>query len=107
MTKATQKKYTKEFKTEALELARSSGKRDSQLERELGLSRGCLYNWRKEVERDGVQAFPDKGRLKAADEYVHGLERELGIVQQERDILKKALAIPSTALRTGFTRSQR
>jgi transposase len=98
MTKK-QQKHTKEFKLETIELAQTSGKNDSQLERELGLSRGCLYNWRKEVERDGAQAFPGKGRLKAADEYVRGLERELAIVQQERDILKKALA--------SFTRSQR
>ena len=98
MTKK-QQKYSKEFKLETIELARTRGKKDSQLERELGLSRGCLYNWRKEVERDGVQAFPGKGRLKADEAYVRGLERELAIVQQERDILKKALAI--------FTRSQR
>jgi len=98
MTKK-QQQHTKEFKLETIELAQTSGKNDSQLERELGLSRGCLYNWRKEVERDGAQAFPGKGRLKADDEYVRGLERELAVVQQERDILKKALAI--------FTRSQR
>jgi transposase len=98
MTKQ-QQKHTKEFKLETIELARTSGKKDSQVERELGLSRGSLYNWRKEVERDGGQAFPGKGRLKPDDEYVRGLERELAIVQQERDILKKALAI--------FTRSQR
>ena len=98
MTKK-QQKYSREFKLETIELARTSSKNDSQLERELGLSRGCLYNWRKEVQRDGAQAFPGKGRLKADDEYVRGLERELAIVQQERDILKKALAI--------FTRSQR
>jgi len=98
MTKK-QQKYSKEFKLETIELAQTSGKNDSQVERELGLSRGCLYNWRKEVQREGVQAFPGKGRLKADDAYVRGLERELAIVQQERDILKKALAI--------FTRSQR
>ena len=97
MTK--QQQYSQEFKLETIELARTSGKTDRQVERELGLSRGCLYNWRKEVERDGAQAFPGKGRLKPQDEYVRGLERELAIVQQERDILKKALAI--------FTRSQR
>ena len=98
MTKK-QQKYSKEFKLETLELGRSSDKTDSQLERELGLSPGSLYNWRKQQEREGEQAFPGKGRLKANDEYVRGLERELAIVQQERDILKKALAI--------FTRSPR
>lgn len=98
MTKK-QQKYSKEFKVEAIELARSSDKTDSQVERELGLGRGCLYTWRKQLEQAGEQAFPGKGRLKADDEYVRGLERELAIVQQERDILKKALAI--------FTRNQR
>jgi transposase len=92
MTKE-RKTYSQEFKLETIELGRSSGKSDSQLERELGLSRGCLYNWRKQLERDGQQAFPGKGRLKADDEYVRSLERELAIVQQEREILKKALAI--------------
>jgi len=92
MTK-DRKTYSQEFKLETIELARTSGKSDSQLERELGLSRGCLYNWRKQLERDGQQAFPGKGRLKAEDEYVRKLERELAIAQQEREILKKALAI--------------
>lgn len=94
-----QQKYSKEFKLETLALAGSSDKSDSQLERELGLSPGSLYNWRKQQERAGTQAFPGKGRLKADEEYVRGLERELALVQQERDILKKALAI--------FTRSAR
>lgn len=93
------KKYSKEFKLETIELSRTSGKSDSQLERELGLGKGSLYNWRKQLERDGEQAFPGKGYLKADDEYVRRLERELAVVQQERDILKKALAI--------FTQSRR
>lgn len=85
--------YSKEFKLETLELARTSDKSDSQLERELGLSRGCLYNWRKQLEQDGDQAFPGKGRAKPDDEYVRSLEREIATVKQEREILKKALAI--------------
>ena len=88
-----QKKYSKAFKLETLELSRRSDKSDSQLERELGLSRGCMYNWRKQLEQEGEQAFRGKGQLKAEDEYVRQLERELAIVRQERDILKKAMAI--------------
>lgn len=87
------KKYSKTFKLETLELSRSSDKSDSQLEEELGLGKGCLYNWRKQLKQDGEQAFPGKGRLKPDDEYLRSLERELAIVRQERDILKKALAI--------------
>jgi len=96
--KKVQKKYSKEFKLETIELARSSGKSDSQLERELGLGRGYIYTWRKQQERDDEQAFPGKGRLKPDEAYVRHLERELAVAQQERDILKKALAI--------FTRRQ-
>ena len=68
--KQVRQKYSKEFKLETIKLAASSDKSDSQLEEDLGLSRGCLYNWRKQLEREGEQAFPGKGRLKADDEYV-------------------------------------
>ena len=85
--------YSKEFKLEAIELAKTSDKTDSQLEQELGLSRGCLYNWRKQLAQAGAQAFPGKGNLKADDEHTRRLERELAVVRQARDILKKVLAI--------------
>ena len=92
MTKE-RKTYSKEFKLEALELARRADKSDSQVERGLGLSRGCLYNWRKKLEQDGAEAFPGKGNLKETAETIGQLKRELAIAQQERDVLKKALAI--------------
>ena len=91
--KTERQNYSKEFKIETLELTKTSGKSDSQLERELGLSRGSIYNWRKQVEQNQEQAFPGKGHLKKDDEYVRQIERELAITRQERDILKKALAI--------------
>ena len=91
--KTKRRTFSKDFKTEAIELARSSDRSDTQVERELGLSRGCLYNWRKELEREGQEAFPGKGHLKKEAEQLRKLERELAIARQERDILKKALAI--------------
>ena len=91
--KKERKNYSKEFKLETIALTKTSGKSDTQLERELGLSRGCIYNWRKQVEQNQEQAFPGKGHLKKDDEYVRQIERELAITRQERDILKKALAI--------------
>lgn len=56
-------------------------------------SDNSLYRWRQEFRRDGKQAYPGKGRLKADDEYIRQLERELKVVTQERDILKKAVSI--------------
>ena len=87
------KNYSQEFKLETIELAKSSSKTDIQLEQDLGISRGCLYNWRKQLEKSGEQAFPGKGNLKTDDDHARRLERELAVVRQERDILKKALAI--------------
>jgi transposase len=85
--------YTGEFKREAVELARRSGKTRAAIECELGLSKGLLKQWMGGAKSDGEQAFPGHGRLKADDEQVRRLERELAIVKEARDILKKAIAI--------------
>jgi transposase len=92
MTKI-RKSYTREFKLEALHLADTSGKPKAQVERELGLSQGLLFHWRRELARQGLEAFPGHGRLSASDEHLRQLERENSILRQERDILKKAIAV--------------
>jgi transposase len=91
----THNHYTREFKLETLELARTSGKSIAQLERDLGLSQGLLHYWKRHFKADGEQAFPGNGKLKADDEAMRQLKRENEILRQERDILKKALAILS------------
>ena len=85
--------YTSEFKREAIELARTSGKRVAELERELGLSQGLLKDWIRQAKVDGETAFPGQGRLKPADEELRRLQREVEILRQERDLLKKVVAI--------------
>ena len=87
------KTYTAEFKREAVRLAETSGKSQSQIERDLGLWQGCISSWKRELERKGEHAFPGQGRLTADDERMRQLERENEILRQERDILKKAVAI--------------
>lgn len=87
------KRYSREFKQEAVQLVNESGKSVVEIGADLGVSPKTLYRWRQELARDGEQAFPGKGYLKANDEYVRRLERELKLVTQERDILKKAVAI--------------
>ena len=87
------KRFSREFKQEAVRLMDGSGKRVEEIAEALGVSTKSLYRWRQELARVGDQVFPGKGRLKADDAYVRRLERELKIVKQERDILKKAVAI--------------
>ena len=89
------KTYTREFKLEALRLAETSGRPITQVERELGLSQGTIAHWRREVQRNGGEAFPGHGHLLPSEERLRQLERENAILRQERDILKKAIAVVS------------
>ncbi len=66
--------------------------------RELGISDTSIPEWRKELAEHGPQAFPGSGHQMAQEEEVRRLKRELEIVKQERDILKKAVSIFSRRL---------
>jgi transposase len=92
MTKV-RRQYSREFKQEAVQLLKTSGKSASELERELGIGKGNLWRWKREFAADGEDAFPGQGRLTPDEERLRQLERENEILRQERDILKKALAI--------------
>ena len=92
MTKV-RRQYSREFKQEAVRLLETSGRSASELERELGIGKGNLWRWKREFAADGEDAFPGHGRLTPEQERLRQLERELEIVRQERDILKKAVAI--------------
>ena len=89
------KTYTREFKLEAIRLAETSGRSIAQVERELGLSPGTIFHWRQDLQRHGAEAFPGQGHLLPSDERLRQLERENAILRQERDILKKAIAVVS------------
>jgi transposase len=88
-----QKTYTQEFKREAVQLVKSSGKPMSQVARELGISDSVLYHWSKQLADQGEQAFPGSGHQTAQEEEIRRLKRELEVTRQERDILKKGVSI--------------
>ena len=90
---AHRKQYTREFKREALELHRTSGKNAAQIERELGLYPGQLHAWKRQLKHDGAEAFPGSGNLKASEAELRRLRRQIEVLEQEREILKKAVAI--------------
>ena len=93
MSEQQRKRYDTEFKRNAVRLADSSEKSDSTVERELGLYQGSIRTWRKALREDGLVAFPGTGHMKPQEEEIRRLRRELEEVRQERDILKKAVAI--------------
>jgi transposase len=88
-----QKTYTAEFKREAVRLAQTSGKPITHVARELGISDTLIHQWRKELTEHSSEAFPGSGHQTAQEEEGRRLKRELDMVKQERDILKKALSI--------------
>jgi transposase len=92
MTK-TRRTYTREFKIETVRLLETSGKSATKLERELGIGGGCVSRWKREFAEEGENAFPGHGRLTPDQERIHQLEQENEILRQERNILKKAVAI--------------
>ena len=91
--RSERRRYTREFKLEAVELSQQGDKSIAQVARDLGITPRSLYRWRSEVLADGEQAFPGSGRLKEPEEELRQLRRQLAMAEQERDILKKALAI--------------
>jgi transposase len=89
----TKKQHSREYKLEVLELLKTSGKSKAQLERDLGLYPGQIKTWQKALAIDGEHAFPGTGHQTETEAELRRLRRELEITRQERDILKKAVAI--------------
>ena len=82
------KRYSSEFKREALLRASEEGMTDTRVCEELGISTRQLSRWRGELELLGEEAFPGKGRTR--DQEVATLKRELAQVKKERDFLREA-----------------
>jgi len=93
MDQGKRRKYDREFKVEAVKLATEKGRTVAEVARNLGIHENLLYKWREKYTEDMAHAFPGKGRLKPAEEELRRAKRALADVTQERDILKKALAI--------------
>ncbi len=87
----TRRKYTEEFKIEAVRLFETSSKSGREIERDLGIGKGVLYRWKRELQDENLRAFPGHGNPR--DEELYRLRKELAEVSEERDILRKAVAI--------------
>jgi transposase len=86
------KRFSQEFKLEAVRLLEAGSRPASELARELGIPRNRLYKWQEEVRKKGVGAFPGSGHRVGSGSELARLKHELERVKEERDILKKAAA---------------
>lgn len=92
MKRQPYRKFSKEFKIEAVRLAEESDKPTTQIARELGIRQNQIYKWRKLLEIKGETAFPGTGQVTDADDETIKLRRELAVAKEEIEILKKAAA---------------
>ena len=89
---ATRKKYTQEFKQDAVRLVLEQGYNQSEAARNLGLDRGMLGRWVKEAQVDEGEAFRGNGKRTVEQEELRQLRDENRRLRMEREILKKAPA---------------
>lgn len=89
------RRFSREYKVEAVAQL-EGGRRDVvEVARELGLRPDMLRKWRQAVAEEGQGAFPGSGGIRAGDEELVRLRREVRRLREEREILKKAVAILS------------
>ena len=85
------RRFSDEFKREAVSLAATSGVTHAQIARDLGIGAGLLGRWIRAHQQSGERAFPGKGN--ARDQELTTLKRELARVKKERDFLRDAAAL--------------
>ena len=87
--KKTRRKHTKEFKEDAIKYCISSDKTIKDIASDIGIDSGVLSRWVREYKSGNT--FPGNGIPK--DKEIFELKKEVANLKEERDILKKALAI--------------
>jgi transposase len=86
------RKFTREFKLEAVKLIKERGVSYVQAAQDLGVHQSVLRTWVKGFEADPQQSFPGHGQMKPEQLEIARLRREVTKLKAERDILKKAAA---------------
>jgi len=88
----TRRRYTREFKLEAIRLVNEQGLTFAEAARDLDIHPSVLRRWIKDYQDDPGHAFPGHGQQKPEQAEVTALKREIKKLKAERDILKKAAA---------------
>ncbi|HWL10997.1 MAG TPA: transposase [Planctomicrobium sp.] len=85
----SRRRFTAEFKREALQLMQREGLSQAEVARRLDLDPGTLRTWERQLKLQGEQAFPGKGQQTPIEEENRRLREETRRLTMERDILKK------------------
>lgn len=85
------RKFTREFKLEAVRLIKDRGVSYVQASQDLGVHTSQLRDWVKKLADDPQHAFPGQGQMKPEQLEIARLKREVTKLKAERDILKNHL----------------
>jgi transposase len=88
----TRRKFSREFKLEAVRLVKERGVAVVQAARDLDVHENVLRKWVREASADPQHAFPGQGVMKPEQAEIDKLRKEVAKLKMERDILKKAAA---------------
>ncbi len=91
MPRKRQRKYTPEFRAEAVRLVQVGDKSLLQVGRELGVSHQTLWSWVHQAEVDAGKGEPEELTTSEREE-LRRLRREVAQLREDREILKKAAA---------------
>ncbi len=97
MSQQRRRVFDKDFKVNTVRLILNKTKKISELSRELGITATTLHMWKNQYLKDNETSFPGKGHQTPVEEELRKLRHENRVLQEERDILKKALGIFSKA----------
>lgn len=86
------RKFSREFKLEAVRLVKDRGVAVAQAARDLDVHENVLRRWVRELSTDPQHAFPGPGQMKPEQQEIDRLRKEVAKLRAERDILKKAAA---------------
>ena len=87
------RKFDREFKEDAIRLILDGGRSVREVARDLGIHENMLHRWKQEYLQDKEHSFPGKGHMKPHEEELFKLKRKIADLEEDRAILKKALAI--------------
>lgn len=84
------KKYSKEFKLDAVSLVLDQNYSRAEAARSLGLNSNMLGRWVSEHQTGGGQCFRGNGKLTPEQEEIRKLKSQVKNLEMEKEILKKA-----------------
>ncbi len=84
------RRFSEDFKREAVALVLEHGYSCEAAGRSLGVRGALVGRWKREIESNGAEAFPGKGKRSGEQQRIHELEAENRRLRMEKEVLKKA-----------------